>query len=41
MELFGANIVIKNNSTAGKMQLNGKQYIDKNAILQKVMSIFQ
>ncbi len=41
MELFGANIVIKNNSTAGKMQLNGKQYIDKNAILQKVISIFQ
>jgi parallel beta-helix repeat protein len=40
METFGNNIVIKNNSTTGKIYLNGKQYIDKGKIINKLLDLF-
>ena len=40
MELFGNNIIMKGNKTTGKVYLNGKQYIDKLNMLNKIIDIF-
>ncbi len=40
METFGNNIVIRNNTTTGKMYLNGKKYIDKGKIINKLLDLF-